>query len=394
MNCYLSRSHSYTYEHNKQGIIRCQKGKQIMKYTTHKLTPEQKYMEFENHKDLISMINTCHGYMLRKQMVKLFHLLSGRDEKDIEFDIAELINTGFLFQKKICKDSRTEILYLSKYPRSKFLDVECTGDVPAINWSTKKIFEQIFRIDYLIEKTIPTMSKRHFILEMENLETYLHWKGSNLLLSNNQTGSFTAYRHLVLALDDSGYTLTDELLDDMAIANYDLEAFKANQLKKNINLEPCPEKIRRDAERDSYNSEIEQNKQFYNLKNFAAHGFYIEEIEKKYNIVNIAFFDSMNNIQTKKLYQNLCYILLMFQRYLGTRDVELEVTVYTWDKQRCDHLLEEECKHAYDFYLQEYVDENKKYKIMKDVGLLRQYWDNIRVTYVNEDIFPKYHVHL
>ena len=143
---------------------------------------------------------------------------------------------------------------------------------------------------------------------------------------------------------------------------------------------------------DSYNNEIEKNKQFYSLKNLAAHGFYIEHIRN--NTIHLCYFDSMNSIQTKKLYQNLCYILLMFQRYLNNRDIELMVTVYTWDNDRVEHLQKEEVKQGYDFYRQERVEENKKYKIMKDIGILRQYWDNIRVTYKSENIFQKYNVHL
>lgn len=84
----------------------------------------------------------------------------------------------------------------------------------------------------------------------------------------------------------------------------------------------------------------------------------------------------------------------MFQRYINNRDIELMVTVYTWDNNRVEHLQSEEVKQGYDFYLQERVEENKKYKIMKDIGILRQYWDNIKVTYKSENIFPKYNVHL
>ena len=100
-----------------------------MRHTTHKLTPEQKESLFIKYKDLIYMIFCCNGYMLRKQIRKLFHILSGRSEKDIEFDIAELILTGFLLQKTINKDTRTQMLYLSKYPKSQFLNVT-SRDVP------------------------------------------------------------------------------------------------------------------------------------------------------------------------------------------------------------------------------------------------------------------------
>lgn len=363
-----------------------------MRHTTNKLNPEQKENLFQQHKDLIYMIFCCNGYMLRRQIRKFFHLLTGREEMDVEFDITELILTGFLLQKTINKDTRTQMLYLSKYPKSKFMDVERSGDVPAIFWSNTKIFEHIFRIDYMLEKVLPDMLEQNYKLDMDNILTYLQWAGSNLLLSSNQTDMLTFYSNLGAALQDNNYTLSHDFLRDMEIARYDKDCFEANQLKKDAELPPCIAKIRRNKEMDSYNNDIEKYKQFYHLKNFAAHGFYVESITG--HTINLCFFDSQNSIQTKKLYQQLCYILLMFQRYTNNYNIELHTTVYVWDKERAEHLRTEETKKAFDFYRQEWSAESKKYKVFQDVGLLRQYWDSITVAYINEEMYAKYNVHL
>lgn len=312
-------------------------GELYMRHTTQKLTPEQKESLFHQHKDLIYMIFCCNGYMLRQQVRKLFRLLSGRNEKDIEFDIAELICTGFLLQKTINKDTRTQMLYLSKYPKSQFLNVD-SRDVAAVNWSEPKIFTQLFRIDYIIEKLIPDMKKQ-----------------------------------------------------DLEIAQYDREMFEAIQLKKGCKPAPCMTKVRRDTEMDSLNSDIEKSKQFYSLKNFASHGFYIESV--KHNIISICYFDNMNSIYTKKLYQQLSYILLMFQRYLNNYNLHLCADVYTWDEERAEQLRNEENKRAFVFYRQEWVKENKKHKIMKDLGILPSNWNSITVNYVSEGLYSKYNVH-
>lgn len=363
-----------------------------MKHTTHKLTPEQKEALFTKHKDLIHMIFCCGGYMLRRQIRRLYYLLTGTDEKETEFMIAELITSGFLLQKIINKDTRTQILYLSKYPKSIYLDIDRSGDVPALNWTTQKIMEQIFKVDYIIERIIPSMQAQGFQIDIDNIQTYLQWKGSNLLLSSNQTDMVDFYSNLGIALQENGFTLSDDFLRDMEISQYDKSCFEVKQLKKEKDLPPCPAKIQRDMEAASYNSDIEKNKYFYSLKNFAAHGFYFEKAEG--NIIYLCFFDSMNSIQTKKLYQQLSYIMLMFQRYLNNYNIELNVTCYVWDNARAEHLQQEECKKAYDFYRQEWVEENKKNRIMKDVGLLPQYWDCIHVTYISEEIYSKYNVHL
>ena len=361
-----------------------------MKHTTHKLTNEQKTELFNTHKELIYMVFCCNGYMLRRQMRKLFHLLSGKDEKDIEFDIAELILSGFLLQKAINKDTRTQMLYLSKYPKSQFLNVD-SGDVAAINWSEQKILEQIFKIDYMIETVIPNMKEQDFNIDMDNILAYLNWSGSNLLLSNNQMDMVTFYSNLWNTLSNQEHLPTDDFFRDYEIAREEKLTFEAKQLKKDGEPAPCMVKLRRDKEMDSYNSDIEKNKQFYSLKNLASHGFYIESVQ--HNIINICFFDSIDSIYTKKLYQQLSYILLMFQRYLNNYNIHLSATVYTWDENRAEELREFENKQAYDFYRQEWVEENKKNKIMKDVGLLPSHWDNITVNYISEELYAKYNVH-
>ena len=361
-----------------------------MKHTTHKLTPEQKENLFHQHKDLIYMVFCCGGYMLRRQMRKLFHLLSGREEKDIEFDIAELICSGFLLQKTINRDTRTQMLYLSKYPKSQFLNVT-SRDVAAVNWSEPKIFAQIFKMDYLIEKIIPDMKEQDLEISMNNLIIYLNYNASNLLLSSNQADMVAFYNNIWTAFAENDFHPTDDFFRDLEIAKYDKEIFESIQLQKGNEPAPCMAKIRRDTEMDSLNSDIEKNKQFYNLKNFASHGFCIESV--KHNIISICFFDSMNSIYTKKLYRQLSYILLMFQRYLNNYNLHLCATVYTFDEERAGQLRDEENKKAFDFYRQEWVEENKKYKVMKDIGILPSNWNSITVNYVSEDLYAKYNVH-
>ena len=362
-----------------------------MKHTTHKLTTEQKTELFNTHKELIYMVFCFNGYMLRRQMKKLFHLLTGKDEMSIEFDISELILTGFLLQKTINKDTRTQMLYLSKYPKSQFLNVN-SRDVAAVNWSEAKIMEQIFRIDHIVEKVIPDMKKQELEISTDNILIYLNYNSSNLLLSNNQTDMVTFYNNLWTAFAENDFQPTDDFFRDLEIAQYDKDAFEACQLKRGNEPAPCLAKIHRDKEKDSYNSDIEKNKQFYSLKNFASHGFYMESVN--HNIISICYFDSMDSIYTKKLYQQLSYILLMFQKYTNNYNLHLCATVYTWDENRAEQLRDEENKRAFDFYRQEWVEENKKHKIMKDIGILPSNWNRITVNYISEELYTKYNVHL
>lgn len=362
-----------------------------MKHTTHKLTPEQKTDLFNTHKELIYMIFCCNGYMLRRQMRQLYHLLSGETDMDIEFDISELILTGFLLQKTINKDTRTQMLYLSKYPKSQFLNRD-SRDVAAINWSEQKIFEQVFKIDYIIEKVIPDMRKQSFEISMDNIIIYLNWCGSNLLLSNNQVDMVTFYNRFWDVAVEHEHHLTDDFFRDLAIAKEEKAVFEAKQLKKGTEPAPCVMKNRRDKEMDSYNSDIDKYKMYYSLKNLASHGFYVESV--KYNHIDVCIFDTTNSLYTKKLYQQASYILLMFQRYLNNYRLHLSVTVYTWDQERAAELQNFENTTAFDFYRQEWCKETRKQKIMKDIGILPSNWDCITMHYVGAELYAKYNIHL
>lgn len=126
-----------------------------MKHTTHELSTEKKEELFNTHKDLITMIHTFGDMLLRKQIKRLYHLLTGFPETTAEFAIAELINSGFLLQKQICKDSRTQMLYLSKYPRSKFMVDTKSGMFPLLHLAIKRFLNRFSLVTTLLKPLYP-----------------------------------------------------------------------------------------------------------------------------------------------------------------------------------------------------------------------------------------------
>ena len=119
-----------------------------MKHTTHKLTNEQKEVLFNKHKDLISLVHTLGDMALRKQLKVLYCMLHpDADITNVDFSISKLITSGFLLQLQIQKPSKTQMLYLSKYPRSYFYNKETTGDVPALNFTNAKVYNQICKVE-------------------------------------------------------------------------------------------------------------------------------------------------------------------------------------------------------------------------------------------------------
>lgn len=363
-----------------------------MRHTTHKLSEEQKAALFKKHKDLISLIHNCGDMMLRKQIKVLYHMLHPDiDMATTEFDIAELILSGFLLQLQIQKPSRTQMLYLSKYPRSYFYDnKDKTGDVPAITFTNTKVYTQIFKTEYLIERIIPAMQKKDLLISDENILSYLYWTSSNLLLNGSQYNNSNFYERFKNVCEQKNIPLDYDFLRDSQIAAYEKDCFIRTQLKQNTNLAECTAKIQRDTERASYTSEVEQSKYFYNFNNFHKQGFVIEDIDTTH--IQLAYFDINNNLNIKTLYKNLCFIYLMFGRYTKIRDLKLDATIYVWDKEKAEHLAKEETIEAFDFYTQELSGLSKKFKTMKDIGLLPQHWENINASYKSMDIFEKYNL--
>ena len=110
------------------------------------------------------------------------------------------------------------------------------------------------------------------------------------------------------------------------------------------------------------------------------------------NILHVSYFDINNNIQVKKLWTQLSYIFMMFQRYLDENEIYLEAHVYVWDENRMNHLLEEEGKRAFDFKNKELKETPKSISALEDIGLLYRYHDHIRTSYYIDDIWEYYHI--
>ena len=83
---------------------------------------------------------------------------------------------------------------------------------------------------------------------------------------------------------------------------------------------------------------------------------------------------------------------MMLCRYCTLQDVELHLDFWTWDKDRAEHLTQDEAVEAFDFYNQEASGLSKKCKAFQESGLLPRYWDCINTTYKSIDIYEKYNI--
>lgn len=360
--------------------------------TTHKIPPKKKENLFKNNYELIQLVYKFgNGMMLRSQIRQLYIQIYEENYIDIDFRIAELINNCFLLPKKICKNSKTELLYLNKYCVSRFLNMK-SGNVAAIAFSNQKIFENIFKTEYLIHFIIPEMQKQNFVIGVENIETYLNYTCCNILLRPNQLSAYEFYQRFSSVAGEL-FEITDDFYRDMNIAYSEKYLFVRNRLKKQV-TEPIlytDEKSIRNSIRASYKSETERNKQFYNFSSFMGHRFFIEKIER--DKIYIIYFDTLNTLTLNKLYPNLVFTYLMLQRYLNKSQLALDVTIYTWNENRCLELSNAEKRRVFDISKQEYRDTNRRETYFSNLGV-RQITENINVNYEYFDIEIKYDINI
>lgn len=361
-----------------------------MKYTTHRLSEEQKISLFNKYFELIKLIYYCNNMITRNQLKRLYCLITNEQPTNVDIYIHELITTGFLLQKKISASSKTQMLYLSKWPRCQFSEKEHSGDIPAINFTTQKMIEHIFLIDYIIDRVIPYMRKRNCEITIDTIFERLY-QTSNLFLNGNQSDIYTFYQ-IVEYLFNTYFNieLKEDFQRDKAIAKYEQEQFY-NMLSGHSPI-PTPQiKIDRDNEKNMYATTLEQNKFFYSLSNMHKKRIYLDRVTD--SKIYLVIFDTTTSLSSRKIIEQLSFITLMIHRYTGYA-FAIHATVYVWDKDKKIALEKEENNQMFDYRTQEFTEENKKHHIMQEIGLKRQYWDDITTDYVVNDISKKYSVFL
>lgn len=239
--------------------------------------------------------------------------------------ISEMMNSGLLYRKNICTGSKTDILYLSKFAVGKITETP-SANVPAISFSRKKIFENIFATEYLITNVLPEMQGK-FETNRENIINFLRYNASNLLIPSHQLYYSDYFEYFKFTTDRLGIALTEEFFYDWKAYYYD----QLNFLKKsNPDLTDLCDTYKKDKQmRESicqtYLSNIERTKYTYSLANMMASRYYITSLEE--TAVNLIRFDSLDNLAAEKLYLNLAGIVHMIDRYCK-KELKINLTVY------------------------------------------------------------------
>lgn len=346
------------------------------------------------YQECFPVVNTMHilssdNMLLRPHIRQLVSATYHLHEKEIDFMIAEMLNNGLLYSKSIYTGSKTEILYLSKFAVGKITETP-SANVPAIAFSRKKIFENIFSTEYLISNVLPKM-QGEFETSPKNVSSYLYYNASNLLIPSHQLYYSDYFAYFRYAADRVGITLTNEFLYDLKAYHFD----KLNFLKKTSPdlADECDlykkDKQMRESICQTYVSDIERTKYTYSLANMMASRYYITSLEE--TSVNLIHFDSLDNLSLEKLYLNLAGIVHMIDRYCS-KELKINLTVYVWSQSRADNFYKQEDRRVFDYFTKTYRDTPRSDSFLANYGVRPSLWENISVSYLPFDIANKYHV--
>ncbi len=327
--------------------------------------------------------------MLRSQIRQLtcdtYHI----PEKEADFMISEMLQNGLLYRKSICTGSKTELLYLSKFTIATLTETS-SSDVPAIAFSRKKIYENIFNTQYIIEYLLPEMEGK-YDTSPDNLISYLRYSGSNMLIPSHQLYYSDYFAFFYTTCTRLNLTLADDFFYDWKAYEYDKLRFLS---KSNPSiLEECDtykkDKQMRESICQTYTSEVERVKYTYSLANMMASRFYIAAILP--DTVDLIYNDSLDNLSLEKLYLNLAGITLMLDRYIK-QELKINLTVFVYSQSRADNFYDMEERRVYDSFTKTYKELPRSEAYLSNYGVRPSLWDNITVKYVPMDIANKYHV--
>jgi hypothetical protein len=357
---------------------------------TRQLTYEQKTTIFDKHCNLISLIHGFGDMMLRKQIKALYQIMYGVSPMKIDLAINELIEYGFLVNKRIT-NSKTKMLYLSKFPRFFFYpNLTRSGDVPALNFTKQKIYEQIFKIDYLLDTLIPQLKKEHKPINFETIGDFLVTHSNTMFYKSNQLVMPEVYNMIAYNLEQQGHILSYEYNRDECIAIHDKQVLELRHQKNNPPIPTSKEKEERDDEMSLFQNVLDKNKYYYNIGQFHNHRLFVENMDE--NTISVVYFDSLNKVDVKFIYSQLAFTLLMFQRYTNNKDIKIEATIYLWNEDRKNELINKENTKAFDFKTQEHLEESNKEHILQGIGILPSNWDYIHATYEVDNLEKRYYL--
>ena len=338
------------------------------------------------------------GFMLRKQAVTLDRIFYQINEHKANDMITDLLSYGLLVKKQ-ATDTKTCLYIMTKFPLAMYHECS-TRDSCSIKLNNRKIWQNIYRTEFIIRQAVPLMEQHSMELTLQNLLNFLTDYCISIFTTENQMSVYQLYGNLYekfpikdKELIASGFPRVSDFMDDYYKITADLYHHQRNFLGYQIDDDYSGYldiKERLERERDLISSSKEYKRNYYSLFNMTAAGFFFIGKPTGENIT-IGIFDKCNNMYLKKIYENIICIYLMLERYLGFFP-QITLQVYLSDADRILSLRDKEKEQGYDYARQEKSGLTKRDSFFQNMRIPRQNWNDIHVDYIYYPLKEKYNL--
>lgn len=337
-------------------------------------------------------------FMLRKQLITLVRIFYHINEHKANEMIADLLSYG-LMVKKQATNTRTCIYILTKFPLAMYYECS-TRDSCSVKLNNRKIWNNIYRTEFIIRQAVPFMEQLNIALTLENMLNFLSDYCISIFTTENQMSVYQLYGNLYdkFPIKDkdlimSGMPKESDFMNDYYKITADLYNHQINFLghKTDDDFSSYLDiKDKLENEKTLTTSSKETKKYYYTLFNMTAAGFFFIG-KPSGGHITIGTFDKCNNMYLKKIYENIIFIFLMLGRYLGFCP-QITLQVYLCDYDRLISLRTNELEQGFDYNRQEKTGYSKRDSFFKNLNVPQKYWDYIQVDYVYYPLKEKYNL--
>ena len=362
---------------------------------------EQKENCFERNIPMLNiMFYIGKGFMLRRQLfflLKVFYEINEHKANDM---MADLTSHGLVIRKQ-ATDTKTCIYVMTKFPLAQYCECS-TRDSNSIKLNNRKIWNNIYRTEFIMKQVLPMMEQKDISFELENLLKFLDDYTISIFTTENQMAVYQLYQNLYAkfpikdkdALENGFPIVTSPFCDDLYKITADVYNFQTNFLGyQNDNDFSYYIDIKNKLEKDKKlcDSPKDEKIYYYNLFNMVSTGFFFIGPPNSNEEIIIGTFDKCNNLTLRKVYENIICIFLMLERYLGFYP-HITLQVYISDYQNKLSLEAKEKERGFDYNTQELKSVNKRDAFFQNYKIPRQYWDYISVDYIYYPLRERYNL--
>lgn len=336
------------------------------------------------------------GFLLKKQLitlVRIFYGINGHKANDM---LADLLSHGLVIKKQ-ATDTRTCIYVLTKFPLAMYYECS-TRDSCSVKLNNRKIWNNIYRTEFIIRQAVLFLEQLGITFTLENLLLFLDEYCISVFTTENQMSVYQLYGSLYQNFPIkgknalySGLPHASDFMNDYYKITADLYQYQKNFLgyQPGDDLTGCLD-VKENLEREKAltASPKERKKRYYSLFNMTSAGFFF--IGKPHDRhITIGTFDKCNNMYLKKIYENIICIAFMLERYLGYFP-KIALQVYMADAEGIMELRAKETQQGFDYARQESSGLSKRASFFQNMGVPKQYWEDIQVDYIYYPLREKY----